>query len=193
MGYNYTNGDGPSVLLTSEPDGATEPVSILDNAIRQIKSYLNDPTAGPAALIAALIPTGLIVPGWPTTSAPTGWLICDGSAVSRTTYAALFAVIGTVFGAGNGSTTFNVPDLRDKFIKGKSSDAIGDTGGSATHTLTQAELPTFSSIIEFVTPGAGALDIPTGGTENANSASMGGNAPHNNLPPYLVLNAIIKT
>lgn len=51
-------------------------------------------------------------------SAPGGWLLCDGSAVSRATYAALFAVIGTTYGAGNGSTTFNVPDLRGRAIYG---------------------------------------------------------------------------
>lgn len=68
-------------------------------------------------------------------SAPTEWLLCDGSAVSRTTYATLFAVIGTSYGVGDNSTTFNLPDLRDKFPIGISgSKAIGSTGGSATHT-----------------------------------------------------------
>lgn len=54
MAYSYTNGNGVAVLLVTEPDGATEPVSILDNAVRQIKSYLNDPTAGPDAKVVAL-------------------------------------------------------------------------------------------------------------------------------------------
>lgn len=55
---------------------------------------------------------------WPTASAPAGWLKANGAAVSRTTYAALFAVIGTTFGAGDGSATFNLPDLRGEFIRG---------------------------------------------------------------------------
>ena len=66
---------------------------------------------------------------------PTGWLLCDGSAVSRSTYAALFAAIGTTYGGGDGSTTFNVPELRQKFLRGKgSSDTLGAAGGAATHT-----------------------------------------------------------
>lgn len=140
MGYNYSNGDGPSVLLTTEPNGATEPVSVLDQAIRQIKSYLNDPTAGPAALIAALIPTGLTSP-YAGSTAPSGWLICDGSAISRTTYAALFAIVGTTYGIGNGSTTFNLPDLRDRTVRGKSgSTTLGATAGNDAVTLTLAQI-----------------------------------------------------
>jgi len=58
------------------------------------------------------IPTATIVP-WSDSSVPTGFLECDGSAVSRTTYAALFAIIGTTYGSGDGSTTFTLPDLQD--------------------------------------------------------------------------------
>lgn len=62
-------------------------------------------------------PTPEVVTGsilfWPVATAPVGWLLCDGAAVSRTTYAALFSLIGEDFGAGNGTTTFNVPDLAD--------------------------------------------------------------------------------
>lgn len=84
-------------------------------------------TFGPAALN----PTGAML-AWPTASAPSGWLICDGSAVSRTTYATLFALIGTTFGAGDGSTTFNLPNLVDRVPIGKSgTKALASTGGSA--------------------------------------------------------------
>ena len=55
---------------------------------------------------------------WPTASAPAGWLKANGAAVSRTTYAALFAIIGTTYGAGDGATTFNLPDLRGEFVRG---------------------------------------------------------------------------
>ena len=72
-------------------------------------------------------------------SAPSGWLICNGQAVSRTTYAALYAVIGTTYGAGDGSTPFNVPNLVNKTVRG--SNSLGKTGGADTVTLTIAQIP----------------------------------------------------
>lgn len=80
-------------------------------------------------------------------SAPTNWLICDGSAVSRTTYSALFSVIGTTYGAGNGTTTFNIPNLQNKMPIGLGSglfNNLNNTGGSVTTTLTTNELPAHS-------------------------------------------------
>ena len=68
-------------------------------------------------LIAALLPTGAVQP-FALTAAPSGWLRCYGEAVSRAAYPALFTAIGTTFGAGDGSTTFNLPDIRDDFIRG---------------------------------------------------------------------------
>jgi len=74
--------------------------------------------------------TGIIVP-WSSSTIPSGFLNCDGAAVSRTTYAALFAVIGTNYGSGDGSTTFNVPDLTDRTAVGKSpSKSQFSTGGA---------------------------------------------------------------
>lgn len=75
-------------------------------------------------------------------SAPAGWLVADGAAVSRTTYAALFAAIGTAWGNGDGSTTFNLPDYTGKFVLG--SDAThprGSGGGAEERTLTAAQMP----------------------------------------------------
>lgn len=69
------------------------------------------------ALIATAQPSGLVA-AFARSTAPAGWLKCNGAAVSRTTYAALFAAIGTTFGAGNGSSTFNLPDLRGEFVRG---------------------------------------------------------------------------
>jgi microcystin-dependent protein len=66
------------------------------------------------------LPPGMMAP-YATTSAPDGWLACDGSAVSRTTYAALFDAIGTTWGVGDGSTTFNLPDLQGAFLRGTGS------------------------------------------------------------------------
>ena len=78
------------------------------------------------------IPTATIVP-WTSASVPSGFLECNGTAVSRTTYADLFAVIGTTYGAGDGSTTFNVPDLQDNVAVGKSNNkALASTGGANT-------------------------------------------------------------
>ena len=72
---------------------------------------------------------------------PDGYLECDGSAVSRTAYPLLFAAIGTAWGAGDGSTTFNLPNLGGRATIGKGGRNVGDTGGSETHTLTTDELP----------------------------------------------------
>lgn len=86
-------------------------------------------------------PAGIVMP-FAGSTAPQGYLLCDGSAVSRTDYAALFAVIGTTYGAGDGSTTFNVPDISGRVVIGPSqSHALGSTGGSETVTLTESELP----------------------------------------------------
>ena len=76
---------------------------------------------------------------------PTGWLQCDGRAISRTTYAELFNVIGITYGAGDGSTTFNLPDLRDSFPVGAgTSYDVGDTGGEAAVALTKNTLPNYT-------------------------------------------------
>ena len=97
------------------------------------------------------VPSGALT-AYAGSSAPTGWLIADGSAVSRTTYATLFAAIGTTYGAGNGSSTFNLPNLSGRTIAGKESSAsnltstygpdgatLGATGGAQSVTLTSAQ------------------------------------------------------
>ena len=129
------------------------------------------------------IPTGVIIP-WSDTSVPTGFLECNDQAVSRTTYAALFAVISTTYGAGNGSTTFNLPDLKDNVALGRSnSAALASTGGANTvgstgnvggstgaHTLTEAELAAHSHNYltgTFHTSGLiGMQNVQTGRTQN---------------------------
>lgn len=106
--------------------------------------------------------SGMLVP-YAGGSAPTGWLLCYGQAVSRTTYSALFSAIGTTYGSGDGSSTFNVPDLRGRTIAGQddmggssanrltssangtlNGDTLGATGGAETHTLTTAQIPAHS-------------------------------------------------
>lgn len=88
----------------------------------------------PASTPATLNPPGAIIM-YGAVTAPAGWLVCDGAAVSRVTYAALFAVIGTAFGAGDGTTTFNVPDMRNNFPMGTNVTLqLGLTGGNAIHS-----------------------------------------------------------
>jgi microcystin-dependent protein len=86
------------------------------------------------AYVDGIIPVGMIAP-YGGSAAPAGWLLCDGSAISRATYAALFTAIGTAYGIGNGTTTFNLPDFRGKFPVGRDPgvaivDTLGETGGS---------------------------------------------------------------
>lgn len=138
-------------------------------------------------------------------TAPTGYLLCDGSAVSRTTYAALFVAISTRYGSGDGSTTFNVPNFNQKFPLGKAASGtgatLGDTGGSIDHThtgpshshtattnmsVTGTNLGTTPGSFGWVfTNGVASpsVTVGSGGTGNTGSAN----------PPYLVVNFIIKT
>ena len=94
------------------------------------------------------VPVGALM-AWGAAAAPTGYLLCDGSAVSRATYAALFAVVSTLWGVGDGSTTFNLPDLRQRFPLGKATAGtgatLGSTGGSGTQTVLPAHTHTVST------------------------------------------------
>jgi microcystin-dependent protein len=144
-------------------------------------------------------PTGSIFQ-WPTTSAPSGYVICDGTSYLRSgTMAALFAVIGTTFGSADG-THFNVPDIRGRVPVGKNSatfSTIGNTGGEETHLLTVAEIPDHHHTLYN---GTGSGSAKPTNSRNANSGSANfvtdesnaGGGSHNNLQPYIVLNYIIK-
>jgi microcystin-dependent protein len=91
----------------------------------------NAPNLAAAATVAGgLAPAGVLLP-FAGSTAPTGWLLCAGQAISRATYAGLFAVIGTAYGAGDGTTTFNVPDLRGRIPAGK--DNMGGYGSKQAH------------------------------------------------------------
>jgi microcystin-dependent protein len=103
-----------------------EPADV-PNVQQDIKNLANDTDAA----LGAAISTGMILP-CALTAAPTGWLICDGSAISRTTYAALFVAIGTRYGAGNGTTTFNLPDGKGRSLYGGGGSlAVGANDGQA--------------------------------------------------------------
>lgn len=95
------------------------------------------------AIVDAIVPIGAVLPFYGSRP-PKNWLLCYGQEVSRTEYKALFDVIGTVAGSGNGSTTFNIPDLKGRVIYGQgSTDALvtGSTIGETHHTLTVNEMP----------------------------------------------------
>lgn len=108
-------------------------------------------------------PIGTLLP-YAGASSPTNWLLCDGSSISRTTYAELFSAIGTTYGSGDGSTTFGIPDLRGRTPVGKDNmggsaasrltsggsgvdgATLGATGGAETHTMTTTEMPSHTHI-----------------------------------------------
>ena len=150
---------------------------------------------------------------WPTATAPTGFLVCNGQAVSRSTYFSLFAILASTFGAGDGATTFNLPDYRDRApvgagtlyvanAKGGSKDAIIP---SHTHTATVTDNGHSHSLGNQFATGASGLEggfgyaIQNGVTSTAftgitvANASTGVSATNANLPPYIGIYFIIKT
>jgi microcystin-dependent protein len=167
------------------------------NAIEAFGAVLDKPNNAQLAAILQAIstPSGAVAP-FARSTAPSGWLACSGQAVSRATYAALFAAIGTTFGAGNGTTTFNVPDLRGEFIRGLDGGRGVDVGrifGSAqteglqrhnhyipTGTDNTAVDPgpsipdinwvTNKTVNVFPTPGTVAVTVDANGVQNGPSA-----------------------
>jgi microcystin-dependent protein len=153
------------------------------------------------------VPTGT-VSAFAGSAAPTGYALCDGSAVNRTAQAALFSVIGTTYGIGDGSTTFNLPDLRGRVVAGlgesllgATADTLGEDNGliadTKEHTLIEAEMPSHSHTASWQVE-TGSLAYPGfDGSGNqmtsANTTATGGNQPHNNVQPTIILNYIIKT
>lgn len=172
----------------------------------------------PGSMISAdsALPAGAGPIPFAGASAPTGWLLCYGQAISRTTYAALFAAISTAFGAGDGSTTFNVPDCRGRVPAGKddmggvaasrlttagsgvNGAALGAVGGAQTHTLDTTQIPAHSHGENHTGSGAGSQIGQGGGgagttASGISTASAGGGLAHNNTQPTIVTNYIIKT
>lgn len=139
------------------------------------------------------------------TDTPAGSLLCDGSAVSRSEYWELFAAIGTTYGEGNGSTTFNLPNIESRVIIGESDDyALGSTGGEETHTLTVEEIPAHGHTNPYAYAwgsgdgGATGYDeyrafTSVGNSWNRSTGSTGGGEPHNNMQPYIVMRYFITT
>lgn len=118
-------------------------------------------------------PPGMIVP-YGGAAAPAGWLLCDGSAVSRTAYADLFAVIGTTYGAGNGSTTFTLPDLRGRVAAGaNASNALASRAGADSKQIARANLP--AEKLRIADNGSWIVDTTQFGVHSGKPLSLGNN------------------
>lgn len=222
--------DGAGAMIVS--NGSLTNANFANAPANTVKGRLN--SVGPvqdltvadlATLLAgifATVPIGTVI-DWAGTSVsiPATYLECNGQAVSRTTYASLFAALSTTWGSGDGSTTFNLPDLRRRTTVGSGGTAtatlfntVGSYGGSETHVLSANEGKCeFELDAEFVAAGSplpantfvagmqirnrGNIDFnvtpfaPAGSTQ---SGTVGANAadPHNNLQPSAVVRKIIK-
>ena len=223
---SYTTGDLPYASGTT-----TISKLAIGSALQVLKTNAGA-TAPEWVTETDLCPVGSIVM-YGAAAAPTNWLLCDGSAVNRTTYADLYSAIGTTYGSGDGSSTFNVPNVQGKFpigYDGGSSYALGATGGATTDTptlsgtnagttLTSAQIPAHQHGTPLTgwpsgtwTGGTGAsnaaidasgfslatgsvaltLDNTGGGSSHTHTWS-GTSAAVNTVPPYVVVNYIIKT
>lgn len=167
-------------------------------------------TSNTAVATTAFVQNNSVPPGsllmWSTGTAPSGYLLCNGNAVSRTTFAGLFAVIGTTFGIGDGTTTFNLPNYNNRFPVGAGNlYALGSTGGSKdstvdshTHSLSSTVVrgvATTSTLVDSSIEGSSANVItsitPNIGTVNVSTTGSSGTDA--NMPPYLGIQFIIKT
>lgn len=203
--------------LASQASGGGDGASLIgyydtnNNVPQTLNTFLNNLPTYIANLASSFRPGDM--KEFAGTSIESGWLACNGAAVSRTTYAVLFAVIGTTWGAGDGMTTFNLPDFRRRTAVGVGGsgsatlgNAVGNTGGEETHTQTIAEMPahahTGSTCTAFNQNGAqlsssghvlSQTDVSQGSTTLALTvASQGGGTAFNVIQPSAVVTKIIK-
>jgi microcystin-dependent protein len=205
-----------SLLIRDEDDMAGND-AVRAPSQQSVKAYVDARNAVSVATAqaadAAYLPAGAVIPFAGTVS-PSGWLLCYGQAVSRATYGSLFAAVGTTYGTGDGSTTFNVPDLRGRAVAGKddmggsaaarltnsgtgnpgvNGSVLGAAGGADRHQLTLAQIPahTHASLGYVLGSGlAGGNGVTLTGT---NTGSSGSDQSHPITQPTIVLNYIIRT
>ena len=171
-----------SVTADKLANGSVAADGLADGAVTTNKIANDSVTADKIADdVLQAVPVGTVL-DFAGTTAPSGYLACDGAAVSRTTYGVLFSTIGTSWGEGDGSTTFNVPDLRRRVTVGAGGTriagpgtAVGNTGGAEEHTLATSEMPSHSH-------GAGTLAADSAGAHTHgykaatnNQGAAGGN------------------
>jgi microcystin-dependent protein len=163
--------------------------------------------------LAGGTPAGVVAP-FAGSSAPSGWLLCSGGTANRTTFAALFAIIGTTYGAGDGSTTFGLPDLRGRTVAGVdnmggtaanrltsggsgiSGTILGAAGGAETFTIGISQMPSHNHQLNGSSLSGGSGLYGTWQTNNPNfisTSSVGGGGASNVTQPTIALNYIIKT
>jgi microcystin-dependent protein len=209
-----------SLLLLDEDNMASDS-SVRPPSQQSVKAYVDSQNAASLVTAAAnasasdatYLPPGVIV-SCAAPTAPTGWLFCYGQAVSRTSFGPLFSAIGTIYGAGDGSTTFNLPDLRGRVAAGKDDMGgiaasrltnsgtgnpgvnganLGATGGMDRHTLSTAQMPSHSHSYLTLTAGAGVAGGSGFAGTNSTTGSAGSGEAHANVQPTLIVNFIIRT
>lgn len=210
---SVANGGTGATTLTANNvllgNGSSSPQFVAPGTTGNVLTSNGTTWQSTAPTVTAGVPAGS-VSAYAGSTAPAGWLLCFGQAVSRSTYADLFAVIATTYGAGDGSTTFNLPDLRGRVAVGKDNmggsaanritsggsgitgTTLGAAGGTQTHTLTTAEMPAHTHSIGTAAACSGGV-VGTGqGGSAVNTGSTGGGGAHQNTQPSIILNYIIK-
>lgn len=205
------NGSGVITATAMAGDVAIDSAgntTIQPNAVDTTKMADGAVTA-PKTSGLSTVPPGAIFP-YVSVTPPSGYFLCNGGAINRTTFSALFAVIGTTYGAGDGSTTFNLPDLRGRVPVGvdnatgrvTSNNTLGATSGEEKHTLTVGELAQHNHYATNTSAGGPApfvRSVSGAGVSSSvsnlsdTSGDTGSNTPHNNMQPYQVVWFIIKT
>lgn len=206
-GFNLENSYDVVVIVSDKLDSVSFTYQIIAGSpAMKIKGNKVTEINGEIPIFGSGVPTGTVVP-FAGSNVPKDYLICDGSAISRQIYSKLFEVIGTIYGSGDGSSTFNLPNIKGNVIVGCDSsnskfNSLGMTGGEETHKLTISEMPSHNhrQTVTASRSGSGNTYVSwnannlTGNTDTGarNTLNTGGNQAHNNLQPYIVLNYIIK-
>ena len=178
-----------SLVKLASATGIKAGVNILDQTGKQFAPIaantvaVSQITGSLTSDVAELIPVGTVVL-WSAASAPSGWVLCDGSALNRTTYAALFAKISTTFGNGDGSSTFNVPNTKDVAVIGRGdNNTLGSSSGTQFNASKQATTASGSASLSTTTTSASTGAKDAGGISVLNSVTASG---HTHTTRYLV-------